>query len=265
MGDLLRRRLMIVSKSEPATRFAFGTFTPESNLRSVTLPDLKGKNSFLIHPISDITISNRVQYGGFTLRNQCKFCRSTNTGKNAWSNKYTNNFSTGVASNSLSFNSSTGVVSILTGADINGGGYFLAGVTYAYAGWIEDGTAQTGDFVTGHLTPASNSQTCTFSDLVGKNCFIVWKDQDSYSSSVSSHVMDIVYKDRLLTCAAVRTNGGWYLGDPSPFTAYGTGTNSQVTYTAATKTLKTTNTSYSNGRGYYVGGEPYYYAGWYVE
>ena len=256
----------MLQKQVETPKFAAGTFTPSSNLRSVTINDLKGKNSFLIHPISDITVSSRVQYGGFTLRNQCKFCRSSNTGKSSWTAIATGNFSTGAASNALSFNSTTGVVSILTAADTNGGGYFLSGVTYAYAGWIEDGTEQTGDFITGSFTPTSNTLNYTVSNLVGKNCFIVWKDVDGYSTSYNTHIMDIVYKNVTKTSMSKRTNGSTYWGDPSTWTAYGTGNNSaNVTYASTTGKITVKSNTYSGGRGYFLANTKYYYAAWNVD
>lgn len=111
-----------------------GTFTPASDLRSITLPDTIGKSSILIYPMFDLVYSEitlRVHWGELVSNGRCILAGSTNSGKNSYAYTFTNNAATGQLS-SITFDSTTGTVTIGYGADNNYGGYYISGKQYGY-------------------------------------------------------------------------------------------------------------------------------------
>lgn len=106
-----------------------GSFSPESNLRSVTLPDCIGKSNILIYPTTPLaTISaGRTHYGDLiTTANGVKMVGSTNSGGTSW---------TLGLSTASSWDSTTGTITITAGTTANYGGYYASGMTYAYVAW----------------------------------------------------------------------------------------------------------------------------------
>ena len=115
-----------------------GTFTPDSDLRSVTLSDCIGKSSILTFPMFDLAtadITTRVHWGSLIVDGRCIMDGSTNTGKTGFIAQMTLTSGTSQLSSRDSFDSSTGTVSILSGADSNYGGYFVSGKQYGYVAW----------------------------------------------------------------------------------------------------------------------------------
>lgn len=114
-----------------------GTFTPASDLRSITLPDTIGKSSILIYPMFDLVYSEitlRVHWGELVSNGRCILAGATNSGKNSYAYTFTNNAATGQLS-SITFDSTTGTVTIGYGADNNYGGYYISGKQYGYIVW----------------------------------------------------------------------------------------------------------------------------------
>ena len=114
-----------------------GTFTPASNLRSITLPDTIGKSSVLIYPMFDLVyseITSRVHWGELVSNGRCILTGSTNSGKNSYVYNFTTNAATGQLS-SITFDSTTGTVTIGFGEDNNYGGYYISGKQYGYIAW----------------------------------------------------------------------------------------------------------------------------------
>ena len=106
-----------------------GSFTPESNLRSVTLPDCIGKSNILIYPTTPLaTISaGRTHYGDLiTAASGTRMVGSTNSGGTSW---------TLGLSTASSWDSTTGTITITAGTTANYGGYYAYGMTYAYVAW----------------------------------------------------------------------------------------------------------------------------------
>ena len=115
-----------------------GTFTPASDARSVTLSDTIGKSSILIYPMFDIAtadITNRVHWGSLISNGKCIMAGSTNSGKNSYAFTAVMTCATGETSTKDSFDSTTGTVTIIGGADNNYGGYFISGKQYGYVAW----------------------------------------------------------------------------------------------------------------------------------
>jgi hypothetical protein len=115
-----------------------GTFTPASDLRSITLPDTIGKSSILIYPMFDIAtadITNRVHWGALISNGECIMVASTNNGKTGYVFMGVMASATGHTSTRDSFSSTTGTVTINGGADSNYGGYYISGKQYGYIAW----------------------------------------------------------------------------------------------------------------------------------
>lgn len=108
---------------------ASGTFSPAENLRSITLSDCVGKKNIAIWPTTSlITGTGRTHYGelwidGIGLR----MVGSSNSGGTSWS--------LSAGSDQVSWDSTTGTMTILEAAGGNYGGYYRSGMTYGYHAW----------------------------------------------------------------------------------------------------------------------------------
>ena len=135
---LLRRMAMTIASSGSGGDAVSGTFTPDSDLRSITLPDTIGKSSILIYPMFDIAtaeITSRVHWGSLISGGRCIMVMSTNSGKNSYACYALMNAATGETSPKDSFNPDTGTATINGGTDNNYGGYYIAGKQYGYVAW----------------------------------------------------------------------------------------------------------------------------------
>ena len=106
-----------------------GTFSPESNLRSVTLADCIGKSNILIYPTTPLATipAGRTHYGDLiTASSGTRMIGSTNSGGTSW---------TLGLSTASSWDSTTGTITITGGTTANYGGYYASGMTYAYVAW----------------------------------------------------------------------------------------------------------------------------------
>lgn len=127
--DVAQYAAVDVNVSGGGSSVVSGTFTPTSNLRSITLSDCVGKTSIVIFPISSIVAISgaRTHWGDVIIDGALKASGSTNSSGTSWS------LSTG--SNHSSFDGATGTVTINTGVNSNYGGYYTSGMTYGYRAW----------------------------------------------------------------------------------------------------------------------------------
>lgn len=113
-----------------------GTFTPSSNLRSVTLSDCIGKTNIVIYPKFNIsTVSTRTHWGAVIIGGKTIMQGSTNTAGNSYVFVGTMSAETGAVGNPDTFDGTTGEVKIVASSGGNYGGYFLSGQTYGYIAW----------------------------------------------------------------------------------------------------------------------------------
>ncbi|MDO4527418.1 MAG: hypothetical protein Q4C03_01375 [bacterium] len=113
-----------------------GTFTPSSNLRSVTLTDCIGKTNIVIYPKFNLsTVSTRAHWGAVIIGGKTILQGSTNTSGNGYVFVATMSAETGAVSNPDTFSGTTGEVKIVASSNGNYGGYFLSGQTYGYIAW----------------------------------------------------------------------------------------------------------------------------------
>lgn len=118
-----------------------GTFTPASDLTSVTLPDTIGKSNIIIFPKFDLEsgaasdLGFRVHWGCLIVNGNSILQGSTNSGATAFTGTMTLASATGHVSNADTFNSQTGTVAIGPTTGANYGGKFPSGKTYGYVAW----------------------------------------------------------------------------------------------------------------------------------
>ncbi len=110
---------------------ASGTFSPAEDLRSITLPDCVGKKNIVIWPTSltIVTGTGRTHYGELLIDGDgFRMVGSNNSGGTSWSlNPY--------GSGKVSWDSTTGTMTITAGTGENYGGYYRSGMTYGYHAW----------------------------------------------------------------------------------------------------------------------------------
>ena len=109
---------------------ASGTFSPATNLRSITLSDCVGKKNIAIWPTTSIVVISgaRTHYGDMWIDGiGLRMTGSTNSGGTSWSLT--------PGSNQSSWNSTTGTMTISATTGSNYGGYYASGITYSYHAW----------------------------------------------------------------------------------------------------------------------------------
>ena len=113
-----------------------GTITPSADSRSLTIADIIGKSNVLIFPISDLdTVRVRTHWGSLLLNGRCILVGSTNSGGTAYTFASSIKPATTAVSSGDTLDTTTGTITITSGAGSNYGGYFVPEITYQYVAW----------------------------------------------------------------------------------------------------------------------------------
>lgn len=132
------RRTLMAAGGDVMPKAIFGTFTPESDQTTVTIPEAIGKSSIFVYPLFDISteeIANRVHWGDIIVSGRCILHGSTNTSKTSYTFSGALQSATGGVNNPATFDSISGTLHIGPGVGANYGGYYIAGKQYGYIAW----------------------------------------------------------------------------------------------------------------------------------
>lgn len=133
------RRALMAAGGDVMPKAVLGTFTPESDQTTVTIPEAIGKSSIFVYPLFDISteeIAHRVHWGDIIVSGRCILQGSSNTSKTSYTFSSTLESATGsVVNNPATFDSISGTLHIGPTVSANYGGYYIAGKQYGYIAW----------------------------------------------------------------------------------------------------------------------------------